>query len=108
MTGAFFKKSISFYATLFALWAVFLLAKYHGHRYEDSPLPSAGLEQSAGDGTNAAALQARVSALRQELTTAATNARKSFVSAGDWVRLCQLVQRHRECFIPRLRSKYHA
>ncbi len=79
MTGSFFKKSISFYATLFALWAVFLLVKYHDHRYEESPVPSAGLEQSAGDGTNAAALQAKVSELRQELTNASTNARKSLV-----------------------------
>ncbi len=80
MTGAFFKKNFFFYAALFALWAAFLLVRYSGHRYEEAPVPSAGLEQSAQDPANAAAsLQTKVTELRQRLAAAATHAEKSGV-----------------------------
>jgi hypothetical protein len=78
MTGAFFKKSFSYYAALFALWAVFILVRYHGHRYEEAPVPSAGLEQSAPDPANTAVpLQAKITELRQGLAGVATRAAKS-------------------------------
>jgi len=80
MKGMRFNKNASFYAVFFALWAGFILVKYHGHRFEESPVPSAGLEQSMGAETNAEApLQAKIAELRQKLVRATTNAQKSMV-----------------------------
>jgi tetratricopeptide (TPR) repeat protein len=80
MNGTFFNKNISFNAALFTLWAVFLLVKYNGHRFEENPVPSAGLEQSMGPETNAAAsLQAKVLELRHRLARTTTNTQKSMV-----------------------------
>ena len=48
MKTAWFKKSVFFYIVVFVLWAVYLLVTFQDHRYEENPVPSAGLEQSHG------------------------------------------------------------
>jgi tetratricopeptide (TPR) repeat protein len=65
MTMSFLKKNKFFYPAVICLWAVFLLVRYGGHRYFDTPLPSAGTGEIGG--RTGAASSAQVSATIIEL-----------------------------------------
>jgi tetratricopeptide (TPR) repeat protein len=67
MTMKLIAKRHFFYPLLFFLWAAFLLIRFSGHRYFDTPLPSAGAGQIQGGADNASPVHSTVAGLRQRL-----------------------------------------
>jgi tetratricopeptide (TPR) repeat protein len=67
MTIAFFRKNRLFYTALFCVWALFLLVRYGGHRYFDSPPPSAGTPRISGGSDRETAVRNGIVELRKNI-----------------------------------------
>jgi tetratricopeptide (TPR) repeat protein len=67
VTLIIFRKELFFFPVAFALWALFLVARYGDHRYFDLPPPSAGLEQMRSSMNNAALLRNSIAELQRNL-----------------------------------------